>query len=321
MASIKECVRYVPPTGNITGSEIPRYEATWRVVVDDKIPYVQVLDLCSRIPQAGTQYPIPRRGDAFKWKSPGGRTWIDGSAFALDFRGEMAQPMDGFNWLITVTWRRPTPGQDEEPGQIGKPPLQRSPEYWIQYYTTTEEITEGRNIIGIGRGGLYTRNPFTLGPLTTSAAERTQAYYKDRLKAVLVVQRNVRSPRDALRLNNRFEDTINISEWRTPFQRVRRHHARFMRAETSQQVTEDNFRYWRMRVMVEIARTPYYVNVPNRGTLYLEAGNDLQQTFRDPDGAIQEFNLRQNGTLFGAATPITIPYLVQREAEYNTLPF
>ena len=320
MAQITECVRYIPPTGSITGSEIPRYEAVWRVRVDDKIPFVQVLDLASRLPQSGTQYPIPKRGDAFSWRSPGGKTWVDGSAYALDFRGEMAQPADGLNWLITVTWRRPTPGNDEEPGQIGKPPLQRAPEYWVQYYTTQEEITEGFTSAQLGRTS-FVRRPLEVGPLTTAAGESTQAYYKDRLKAVLVVQRNVKSPRDALRLNNRFEDTINRSQWNTPFARVQRHFARFLRAETSQQISEDNFRYWRMRVMVEIARTPYYVNVPNRGTLYLDVASDDQITFRDRDGAVSEVNLNQNGTIKGGGRPDVISYVVNREAEYNTLPF
>jgi len=122
-----------------------------------------------------------------------------------------------------------------------------------------------------------------------------------------------------LRLNARFEDTTNNSTWTTPFQTVERHHARFLRAETGERQQEGAVEYWRMRVSVEIGKTPFYINLPNVGTQIL-SGDVILKT-RDNDGVLQEVFLDVDGTLLADDVPITIPYIIHTETGYGSLSF
>ncbi len=317
MASILNIVRRTSPDFQATGTDQPRYTATWLVEVNDYIPGGQVIFLAQNSVSTNR---VPKEGESLRWVSGSSGTYRDSGAFALDFNAVLAEPPVDFPhlWKITVGWRAPTPGKDEQPGSAGIQPTARPPEFSIQYHTTSEEITEAWNVIGIG-SGFITRDAFTKGPITTSAAERVHGFYKDRLKAVIVAQRNVSTPAVALNLNNTFEDTINNSIWSTPYIQVAKHHARFLRAETGDQIREGAFVFWRMRVSVEIGSKPFYINLPNVGTQFWD-GNDVKKA-RDADGVLQEIFLDQAGELFLNDTPITIPYVVHQEKAYGTLPF
>jgi len=318
MALILNIVRRISPDFSSTGTDQPRYQATWLVEVNDYIPGGQVLFLAQH---NGGVNAVPKQGDTLQWVSNSGMaTYVDSGAFALDFSVTLAEQPEDFPelWKIVVTWRAPTPGKDEQPGSAGLPPTSRPPEFSINYHTTSQEITEAWNVIPIGRGQFYTRPQFTKAPIATAAAERVHGFYKDRLKAVIVAQRNVISPAVALKLNNTFEDTINDSTWSTPYIQVARHHARFLRAETGDQIREGAFVFWRMRVSVEIGSTPFYINLPNVGTQIL-TGDVIKKT-RDDDGVLVEVFLEEDGTL-RQDDPITIPYVVHQEKGYGSLPF
>lgn len=317
MASIQNIVRRTSPDLSWIGTDQPRYQATWLVEVNDYIPGGQVLFLAQH---SGGVNAVPKKGDTMQWTSGGGATYVDSGAFALDFSVTLAEQPEDFPelWKIVVTWRAPTPGKDEQPGSAGIPPTSRSPEFSINYHTTNEEITEAWNVNPIGSGLFYTRDQFTKGPIATAAAERVHGYYKDRLKATIVAQRNVSTPAVALNLNNTFEDTINNSTWSTPYIQVARHHARFLRAETGDQIREGAFTFWRMRVSVEIGSTPFYINLPNVGTQFLN-GDVIQKT-RDDDGVLVEVFLDEFGAIL-QGDPITIPYVVHQEKAYGSLPF
>ena len=317
MASILNIVRRISPDLSWTGTDQPRYQATWLVEVNDYIPGGQVLFLAQH---ADGDNAVPQKGDTLNWVSGSSGNYVDSGAFALDFSVTLAEQPEDFPelWKIVVTWRAPTPGKDEQPGSAGIQPTARPPEFSINYHTTNEEITEAWNVIVIGSGQFYTRDPFTKAPIATAAAERVHGYYKDRLKAVIVAQRNVSSPAVALNLNDTFEDTINNSIWSTPYITVARHHARFLRAETGDQIREGAFVFWRMRVSVEIGSTPFYINLPNVGTQFLN-GDVIQKT-RDDDGVLVEVNLDEFGAIL-QDDPITIPYVVHQEKAYGSLPF
>lgn len=319
MASIVNIVRRTPPDFRERGNEQPRYVATWLVEVNDYIPGGQVLFLAQN---ASGNDAVPKKGDTLQWVSGSSGVYIDSGAFALDFDVTLAEQPEDFPslWKIMVTWRAPIPGADEDPGSTGNPPLSRPPEFSIQYYTTSEEVTEARNLIGIGQG-YVTRDPLTLGAITTAAGERIPGFYKDRLKAVIVSQQNVRTPSVALDFNNKFENTTNNSRWSTPFITVEPRHARFLRAETGERKQEGTFEYWRMRVSVEIGRTPFVLNLPNRGIHFWDLDLNGVNTNRNLDGALQEVNLKQDGSVFLSAAPITIPYLIHEEKGYGDLPF
>ncbi len=316
MAGILNILRRTSPDFQATGTDQPRYQATWIVEVNDYIPGGQVIFLAQN---SASTNRVPKEGDSLRWVSASS-TYRDSGAFALDFNAVLAEPPVDFPhlWKITVGWRAPTPGKDEQPGSAGIPPTARPPEFSIQYHTTQEEITEAWNVIPIGSGKFYTRKLFTKAPITTAANERVHGFYKDRLKAVIVAQRNVSTPAVALNLNNTFEDTINNSNWSTPYIDVARHHARFLRAETGDQIREGAFTFWRMRVSVEIGSTPFYINLPNVGTQIL-SGDVIEKT-RDDDGILEEVALDTDGT-FRRGEPITIPYVVHQEKAYGSLPF
>lgn len=318
MASIINIVRRTSPNFRQSGTEQPTYQATWLVEVNDYIPGGQVLFLAQH--STGNDR-VPKEGDVLNWISGSSGPYQDNGAFALDFNVTLAEVPASFPhlWKIEVGWRAPRPGQDEQPGSAGVPPLARSPEYSINYHTTSEEVTEAFNLIGIG-SGFVTRDPLQFGPITTAAGEKVDGFYKDRLKAVIVSQRNVATPRTALSLNNKFEDTVNDSTWATPYVQVARHHARFLRAETGEQQTEGNFIFWRMRISVEIGRTPFYVNLPNVGTRFWDVPSSFVVTNRI-DGVITELNLKQDGTPLNSEPPITIPYIIHNEKGYGSLPF
>ena len=319
MASIINIVRRTSPDFTSRGNEQPSYQATWIVEVNDHIPGGQVLFLAQN---ASGINAVPQNGETLQWISGTSGTYVDSGAFALDFTVKLTAAPEDFPhlWTITVGWRAPRPGMDEEPGFAGVPPLARPPEYSINYYTTNEEITEAFNIIGIGQSRV-TRDPFTFGALTTAAGEKVDGFYKDRSKAVFVSQQNVLNPGVALDLNNRFEDTVNNSTWNTPFQNVERHHARFLRAETGDEIHEGAFAFWRMRISVEVGSEPFYVNVPNRGIKVWDVPSDSVISNRDTDGVVQETNLNQDGSAFESNTPITIPYIAHKETGYGRLPF
>ena len=317
MAGILNIVRRTSPDFQATGTDQPRYQATWLVEVDDYVPGGQVLFLAQN---AASTDRVPKQGEALRHVSGSSGTYRDSGAFALDFSVTLAEAPEDFPhlWKITVTWRAPVAGKDEQPDTIGNPPLSRPPEYSVQYHTTGEEITEAWNVIQIGSGKFYTRKQFTLAPITTAAAERVDGFYKDRLKAVIVSQQNVRSPAAALNLNNRFEDTVNNSKWTTPYITAERHHARFLRAETGERQQEGTLEFWRMRVTVEIGSTPFYINLPNVGTQVISG--DVIKKIRDDDGILLEVFLETTG-LERRNDPITIPYIVHNETGYGSLPF
>lgn len=317
MASIINIVRRTPPDFSGTGTDQPRYQATWLVEVNDYISGAQVLFLAQH---AATVNSVPKQGEALRHVSGTSGTYRDSGAFALDFSVTLAEQPEDFPslWKIVVTWRAPTPGKDEQPGTADIPPTARPAEFSIQYHTTSEEITEAWNVVGIGSGRFYTRDPFTKAPIATAAAERVDGFYKDRLKAVIVSQKNVSSPAVGLGLNNTFEDTINNSTWSTPYIQVARHHARFLRVETGQKIREGSFEFWRMRVSVEIGSTPFYINVPNVGTQIISG--DVTKKIRDDDGVLLEVFLNRDGTR-RQNDPITIPYVVHQEKAYGSLPF
>lgn len=314
MVAVVDCKCVSLPTGVISGSATPRYQARWHVEVDDAIPGTLVMDLASSFAAdpAKLQRSLPAFGEPFEFRSPGGVIYRDDSAYALDFTPKMYFPNDSddpHNWSIEVTWRPPTPGRDEQPSTLRLPPLQRDPEYWIEYNNDVIDVTSALNV---------DTNQFEV--MRNSAGQVLPPLQLSTLLPVVVMAVNVQSPIDSLNINDTYDTTVNGAAFNLLGKRIAPRTARFIRAETGQAQYYEGQRYYRMQVRVEINRVEYIDFRRNVGDWVLDSDGNRKAVL-DADGFSLPgpFNLLANGTLAPDGVDTYKPYLKYGEANYATL--
>ncbi len=323
-ASLVQTVKISAPDYNRSGSQGGRYEATWLVEVDDYVPGKRAIELAQL---DASSHRVPLRGEALSWGSAS-ETFNDSGAFALDFSAvPKFRVEEGSNlWEVTVTWRPPEPGQDEQPGTITLPPLGRPPEYWIEYSSLETVYAEGYVVNPLDVALLPGLAPVTfatgeLKPLQNGAGEPFTVPAQ-KLLPIIVCQKNVSSDLEGLKINNDFEDTVNSKEWNARGLTVAAHHGLFVRAETSQQLFEDNFSFYRMQVRVAIGKLPFYDRRPHTSVKVWES--NLPKSHINSDGTFAP-----NGPIFGAGiAPTTeeeasevLEWLLYEPVDYDPLGF
>jgi len=313
MVAVTDCKCVSLPTGIISGSATPRYAARWQVDVDDAIPGTLMMELAAAFtPDAAlNQRALPAFGDVFQFTSPGGATYRDDSAYALDFTPKMFFPEDSddpHSWTVDVTWRQPEAGRDEQPGTLRLPPLQRDPEYWIEYNSEVIDITAATNV-----------GTNTFEVMRNSAGQVLPPLQLSTLLPTVVMAVNVETPIDALNINQTYENTVNGAPFNLLGKTIAKHTARFVRAETGQAQFYEGQRYYRMQVRVELSRLEYYDLRRNVGDWVLEGGE--RKAVLDADGYALPgpFNLNADGTLAAGGVDTYKTYLKYGEANYTTL--
>ena len=296
-------VRRTAPTYTQTGTKEGTHEAMWIVEVDDYLSGANVLFLAQTTGAAADRVPI--KGAPFSWVS-GTATAAINSVFALDFRVEplFSEGEEGGKlWKITVTWRPPEQGQDEQPGTLGLDPLSRPPEYWNEYDWIPHTYAEGYPV----PDGLLAHGIDGLGPFTYPASKLTRiqnaggetfTIQGSWSLVVVVEQKNVASDVDALTLNNEFGDTVNSDEWTARGIKVKKHHAKFLRSETGPPLFESNVKYYRRQTRVAIGREPFYDRRPHVATKFIEA--NVPKSFINGDGTFAP-----NGPIIPGGTKAT----------------
>ena len=286
MASLLNISRITPPTYQRSGSASAVYEAEWFVEVNDYVPAARAIALGQDTADTNR---LPNRGDPFRWVSQS-ETYRDDGARALDFR---ATPYysdakdDVKSWRVVVRWRAPQPGQDEQPGTIGLPPLARPPEYWIEWETADKVYSEGYVVNPIqiqeiaGLFGLKSRQPGEFIPLSNTAGERFTVVGSESIP-IMVKQMNVASDLVALQLNSRYENSVNSITWNCRGLSVKAHFGRFLRAETTTELFEDQWSFYRMQVRVAIGRVPFYHQHANAGFKVIV--NNIEDAVFDASG-------------------------------------
>ena len=311
MASVTKCTQYTPPTTVFSGTVTPTYTAKWTVEVDDVIPGAAVLDLASKVSASGETRPLPRFGDPLSYTSPGGEVYRDDSAFALGFD---AKPLfqdgeDPKKWRVTVTWRPPTPGNDEQPGTLNLPPLLRAPEYWIEYNNVPYDETVALNV---------DTNETEL--MTNSAGQVHTPVPISILRPQIVMAVNVSSPIAALNINQEYETSVNQTSFNLLGKTIAPRTCRFIRAESGRAQYQNGTRYYRMHVRVELSRAEYIEYRPNVGDYALDASGERDAVL-DSEGfpLPGPFNLASDGTLATGGATSGKNYLVYFERDFARL--
>lgn len=267
MASLVEIERLTAPSSTRRGNETPTYTADWRVKLDDYVPGERAIQLGQ---DTASTERLPRRGESLRWVSAT-ETYRDASAFALDFSTTAFRKNrsdTNREYRVTVTWRKPTPQNDEAPGSIDLPPLARPPEYWIEYMTVDRIYTEGYATRPIeiqyfdGPFGKYSFTPGQRAVLANSCGDTFRINRPERIP-VMVKQINVATDLIALKLNNDFGDSLNSVAWTCRGLTADPHYAKFLRAETGVQLFEDVYSFYRMQIRVAIGRQQFYDRRPN----------------------------------------------------------
>jgi hypothetical protein len=148
---------------------------------------------------------------------------------------------------------------------------------------------------------------------------------------VMVCERNVLTPVVPAIINSQYFGTINSNRWTLP--RILRseglqfvsdgrhvfgHHARFLRAESSQYGEWwDGEQYFKMQVRVRTASLPFYKQVPNRGTWEYDVPNSRVKLIRDDDAVLGKKNLTVDGVRSETNKPILIPYQISDDVTFN----
>jgi len=260
----------------------PSYRADWFVEVDETIPGEWVIGLARLV--SGT--PVPALGEAMNWTADGA-TYQDASAFALDFDAELYfDPKDSNRcWRVGVTWREPDPTQEENPTTFTSPPLEREPEYWIEYNSVSSRVTSAFEVTDVLNGTLSAG----LVPMENSAGEPFSPVEKQWLRPVIVIARNVSSPTVALNLNDDHEDTVNASPFTILGKTIAKHHARFERADVGSVRYFNGTPYYRMLIRIELSRTPYYTDRFNEGEYFVnDVTGELERREDDTEYPFQD---------------------------------
>ena len=286
MVQVLQCYPTSPPTGPVSGLESPRYTANWYVEVDEVTAGDHVRQLAEAVSTQAhrNRVPLPTFGDSLAFNG-----YTDKSVFALEYSPTLLFPeaADSMtDWNIEVTWRQLDPRRDEDPATLEQPPLEREPLYFIEYnqeYATTDtayKVTNRKTFeLASTRDadfGVDDLDPATL--IANSLGEKSEPLPITRLRPVLVAAKNVKTPVDALTRNETFENTVNGSNFTFTFKDpgespktklIKKHHARFMRADLSSRRQWRNQYYYRMFTRIEISRSPYYDLRMNEGEVYL----------------------------------------------------
>lgn len=331
MANVLQCHPIRQPTGVISGSKPNVYNAQWVIELDDVVDMKEAVELATKVAVSPTVSPLPPKGSFYNWVARSGATRSrDKSALALDF--EFSELLDdGLKWIINVRWRAPVPGAEEEFDRVNVDPVKRKPYYWVEYYTETEEMFDARPTIPLGIVGKVHERPAGVagaGPITTAAGEEVDIAVDEHIHIVLVCERNVLSPIDSIIINGLYFGKLNSVRWTVPgFRggpfpkgfRIEKHHARFLRAETSQYGKWfDGGQYFKMQIRVRVnPLTPFYKQVPNRGTLRYDSGSNKVILNRDSDGVLVKTNLTQQGAATTVNKPLLIPYQIAGERTFG----
>lgn len=327
MASVVEIERLTAPSSTRKGNETPVYTADWRVMLDDYVPGERAIQLGQDI--ASTER-IPQRGSSLRWVSES-ETYRDESAFALDFSTTAFRKNrsdTNREYKVTVTWRKPTPGNDEAPGSLNLPPLARPPEYWIEYMSLDYIYSEGFATEPLQIQYL----PGPLGLITVAAGERTNlantagetfTVNRPRRIPVMVKQQNVATDLIALKLNNDFEDTVNSTVWTCRGLTVQQHFAKFLRATTSTQLFEDVWRFYRMQIRVAIGREQFYDRRPNVAKAPINPSNQVAEKGFDGAALLKEPVMvkKFGGAVLDNSAEVAqneLAWLLERPKDYNS---
>lgn len=318
------------------GSETPTYTAKWYTEVD--VPACgPVVETLAR--QSATNR-LPAIGEALSWTIHTD-SYTDGSAYALDFDTQPAND-DSRSFYTTVTWRAPTPGNDEQPGFANQPPLQRPAEHWIEWNETVEQTVAGRkfqtfNLKGDPDEWVLEGEEKEQIPMRNTAGEPFPPIEWNVRRPVLVVGKNVKSPTALLTFNGIYQNTTNEEAFEVVFRygsesesvRFPRFHARYLQSELSAAKSALGQTYYRMESRIEISKLgqPYVLQRFQEGNYYVvPAGVDPVVTaakrarYVDGSNLTPPFPLKGNGDL--AINPqdyVRTPYLVLFTANYNAL--
>lgn len=304
------------------------YRATYSVVFN------QAINGASAIVTARGS-GLPQYGSTLNWTddTDSADNWPDTSVRALDFSAKpIMRPVESAQWAIEVGWRVPDPGQDEDPNFIDQPPLSRPVRHWLEFHQRQQTINTGYlwtedlpgNPDSLPHSGFNGETPIQKRVMHNSAGEPFEPLDIEELVIVLVAQRNVESPLEALERNTTFRRTCNANEYtvtittgeKTFEWTIPAYQSRFLRSETGMPVYEtvgsNNHVFHRMQTRIEVSSSPYLVTRLNEGAHALlfpssdfdqEISDDLRQPHRLKDGTIN----RGLAPLNKDGTPATLP--------------
>lgn len=302
------------------GAETPTYRGSWITVLDTKVDGQLALALA----QATGTPPVPSYGAAYQFDSPGGGpTSANASALALDFS---VNNRDAANfpevWKIDVTWRPPRPGAQEQPDQVGTPPLDRAPEVWIEYQSGTRAITEGE-----WRGVDPLLSPFAdiktadgFVAMRNAVGEPLDPDLQTETEPIIVVARNVATDLAALQLNGIYGNRLNNATWTVRGLAVDKHKAMCTRATTGRAQFENGVKYYRQETRIAIGRREWYYRRPHMGQYYVNTSG-VRNAFADDDGInVYDGLLFPDGTRYnGIGEAYELVYRTLPDANFNAL--
>lgn len=277
------CTLISSPSFALNGNTPPTQTFVYHVQLDTTVYGDEVLLLARNL----QPNPIPAFGHARVTKT-------NHTIYALDWDVRYLlqgsdTPDDLRNHLVTVTYRQPDPGNDEQPGTILQPPLSRDAEYWVEFVDSPSETYVAREVTNRDAKTVSS----TFGVMTNSAGEIMPSIQNNGYNVVVVEQKNVSSAYSAVGLNSTFGNTVNGSDWSVLGSTVGKHQARFLRAETGQPLYYNGQKYYRQQTRVEISSEPFYIERFNEGTYWI-----------NPFSGDREFEFNLQGVPWAAPFPL-----------------
>ena len=256
--------------------------------------------------------------------------YIDEGALALDFE---TTPLEGGcdrDWMIDVTWRAPQPGANERPAQIAQlnPTLNNaipvsnaltsggnSVERWMEYRTVRYLETQGHAI-------LPTNVPATAKTLMVMPnGEAFEPIEREAVQQVLVISRNVASPRFATDLNNTYERTMNNAIVNFGGFNAAPHTAVYESTRTGRPISKRGSTYFRAETRIILFHSVQFLYRQALGTYY-RSGTQYKVNKSEDGFEVLTTPLKADGTLATTNAEIAnVGYALNRPVSYAPFAF
>ena len=245
------------------GSQQGTHRAIWFVGSNQKIPGELAIQEARKVAAVGANKPLPRKGAQLQLDN-GNYRFTNPNVFALDFEAYPIDPREDFAdcWYVAVTWRQPVFGQDEMPATVNNAPLNRALEVKFEWRDYIEDDPLAYKVTNASQQEVEQ----TLKVMTNTLGEPLPPEKVQRRRLVARILSNTNRLTDSIKITEKLEDTTNNQDILVAGLPVKKHHGRFLSAE--QWFTEfyDAVPHFRLEVLIEIGRDPFYFRRKNEGT-------------------------------------------------------
>ena len=215
-----------------------------------------------------------------------GSKWYDAGSLALDF--ETVPTADtNREFLISVIYRPPEPGQNEQPNQLiqllkgraGQGSAVAIPFSGSEFNNAVERWIEHRPFRIPTSEGYKFNDPIlstTLTPMRMPNGEEYPPMQRDAWVDVLVISRNVENENYAHDLNLAFYNTCNDDSVILGSRTQAKYTMHYESTRTGKPIYRDSSTYLRAETRIVLHASPVFFKRQAYGSYYLESGNRVQ---------------------------------------------